>query len=229
MLGPAVRSSGSLLLGFLIASAAAAAPRSDETRMNPYRDSFVPVFTAEALTAGPDGPFIVAAPAIAFIASSCAPQLAVPGHAEDDDKPRKKPWRVLGWLYRAFGHGEASRQESPPLLLYLRSPLLAGFAEEADCPENRKPVKAPRCEAVPVLAHKSGTRTVDAILPQLGASTAAELIDAVQSRLDEGAAVTLRTTRGREAVLLPDVDDEVMVTACDERVRPEVAGGRDFV
>lgn len=145
-----------------------------------------------------------------------------------DDKSRRRPWRVLGWLYRAIRNEDVATRGAPPLLFYLRSPLLARFADDSDCPEETGAGVLPRCEATAVVA-ESRARTVDVVLPQLGAATASELIEAVQRQLEAGVAVTLRTAGGGEAVLRPGGEDGVVVTACDAGTGREGRGPPDVI
>ncbi len=214
---PAVRFSAALLIGLVLPPATADAGLAS----TPDEDVF-PVPSAIIAEQVRPTSFAGAMPGLGRVCGDAWPQQAARQQAEPQ-KTERRPWRVLGWLYRTIRSDDASDDGSPPLLFYLRSPLLAGFGDEADCADQPASATPSRCEVTAVRAHKRGARTVNAVLPQLGASTPAGLVEAVQGQLEAGAAVTLRTTRGGEAVLRPGGHDEIVVTAC----APAASGDQD--
>jgi hypothetical protein len=145
-----------------------------------------PTVPLPALTAGPD-----------HSAGRCAV-------VDQDRQAKKRPRRgVLGWLYRYTRNIDVERG-STPLPLFLRSPLLTAVPTPSDCETESEPIHGQECAAIVVSVEKDASLTTAVPLPQLGASTPARLADAVRTRLADGEAVELKTSRGGLIDLIPD-------------------------
>jgi hypothetical protein len=117
---------------------------------------------------------------------------------------RRRP-RMFGWLWRSTRNIDIERGGAP-LLFYLRSPLLSGFRERADCPGEATITPRPHAEVCASLSVNPGhddAWSVSVTLPQLESSTPAKLGEVLRDRLEHGARVTLRALGGRELQLDP--------------------------
>ena len=124
--------------------------------------------------------------------------------------------RVIGWLYRWVRGYDLEESSTPAPLLYMRSPLLAGFNEPVGCPRDAeaREYQAPTCVAV--TASDGHEHMATYLVPlQLGATTPAELAETLRQRLEQGDHVLLRIVGGGVVKLDPAKGKDISVQRCD--------------
>lgn len=127
---------------------------------------------------------------------------------------RKRSSRLFGWLYRSIRNVDMEKS-SAPALFYLRSPLLAGFADDLDCPENeRLETAAEVCSTITVRSEKEAPRVAQVALPVLDSDDSNELRETLQTRLGAGEAIVLSTLDGKALLLSPNHVRELDVRPC---------------
>lgn len=125
--------------------------------------------------------------------------------------------RVFGWLYRWARGFDVERSTTPPPVLYLRSPLLAGFQDPVGCPPAQPAAeRTPRQTCVAIVTGDGQDRpeTWLALLPQLGARTPDELAAVLRERMDVGETVPVRLIGGAAMLLDPGTVGELAVRKC---------------
>lgn len=169
-------------------------------------------------------PAVVAAarglPVPAVALSGPAPDWAAP--CEQSRGParraqqRKRSSRLFGWLYRSVRNVDMEKGSTPPLLFYLRSPLLAGFGDDMDCPPDQRPdaTGVDACATIKVHAEKHAPQIAHVLLPVLDATNAVDLDEALRFRLEAGEAIILSTLDGKGLLLSPDRVRDLDVRPC---------------
>lgn len=126
--------------------------------------------------------------------------------------------KVFGWLYRWARGFDIERSTTSVPLVYLRSPLLTGFQEPADCPPSDTLPEAPVASICVAITAGAGTAHLSTwllSLPQLGARTPSELESMLRDRLGSGEAVMLRGLGGAAVELGPALAGDLRARACD--------------
>lgn len=151
-------------------------------------------------------------PVIAWVEPPCV--------GPDQERPGRKLPRILGWLYRRARGVDLERGTASPPLLYLRSPLLAGFQEPGNCPPAGAVELPPPASCVAITASDGHQHVATYLvsLPQLGSRTPSELGAALRDRLRGGEAVALRTLGGGAAQLDPARTARLDVRACQSEM-----------
>jgi hypothetical protein len=186
-----------------------------ETASSPDRPSLMAgIFTARLPGADAAASRLVEIyPVIAWVEPPCV--------EPDQERPGRKLPRVLGWLYRRARGVDLERGTASPPLLYLRSPLLAGFQEPGNCPAAdavELPPATTSCVAITASDGHEHVATYLVALPQLGSRTPTELGAALRDRLRGGEAVALRTLGGGAARLDPARTARLDVRACQSEM-----------
>ena len=130
---------------------------------------------------------------------------------------RRRSSRLFGWLYRSVRNVDMEKS-SAPHLFYLRSPLLAGFADDMDCPPESERLEpgAETCSMITVRTEKEAPRVAHVALPVLDAHDSADLRDTLETRLNAGEAIVLSTLDGKALLLSPNHVREMDVRPCTE-------------
>lgn len=127
---------------------------------------------------------------------------------------RKRSSRLFGWLYRSIRNVDMEKS-SAPALFYLRSPLLAGFADDLDCPEDERLTTAAEvCSTITVRSEKEAPRVAQVALPVLDSEDSSELRETLETRLGAGEAIVLSTLDGKALLLSPNHVRELDVRPC---------------
>jgi len=171
---------------------------------------------------------LLAAPAAAEPAGSLdvpvprlAVELAAPASGPDcvvDDvqqRPGRRKSRMFGWLWRSTRNVDIERTGAP-MSFYLRSPLLTGNREHAECPveDDGAAMTIRSCAALAVNPGHDDGWNVTVALPQFDAATPHQLEDALRVRLDAGERVVLRVLGGRDVELDPERVRQVDARTC---------------
>jgi hypothetical protein len=130
---------------------------------------------------------------------------------------RRRSSRLFGWLYRSVRNVDMEKS-SAPHLFYLRSPLLAGFGDDMDCPPESERLEpgAETCSVITVRTEKEAPRVAHVALPVLDAHDSADLRDTLKTRLSAGEAIVLSTLDGKALLLSPNHVREMDVRPCTE-------------
>jgi hypothetical protein len=132
-------------------------------------------------------------------------------------RPGRRKSRMFGWLWRATRNVDIERTGAP-MPFYLRSPLLAGFRERAECPpehgEAGEDMTIRSCAALAVNPGHDDGWSVTVALPQFDAATPDKLEDALRTKLDAGEHVVLRVIGGRDVELDPERVRQVAARTC---------------
>ena len=128
---------------------------------------------------------------------------------------RRRSSRLFGWLYRSVRNVDMEKS-SAPHLFYLRSPLLAGFGDDMDCPPETERLEpgTEACSVITVRAEKEAPRVAHVALPVLDAHDSADLRDTLETRLGAGEAIVLSTLDGKALLLSPNHVRELDVRPC---------------
>ncbi|MGH7503722.1 MAG: hypothetical protein ACREL7_18505 [Longimicrobiales bacterium] len=135
---------------------------------------------------------------------------------------RRRSSRLFGWLYRAVRNVDMEKSSAPPLLFYLRSPLLAGFADEVECPPEQEQVAHEKhmltsgaaCATITVHEEKGSPRMTRVALPMLDATSPADLLEALKLKLEARQAVVLPSIDGNALLLSPNLVRDLDVQPC---------------